>query len=149
MEFSKSEYWSGKPFPSPADLPDPGIQRRSPALQVGSLPMALSEKPLFLLNSLLWKWLCILFAYFLVWYIKVSFHFYTSPIIFNLLVKWCFLLMQDVINNWRYFITLAIQVLLGQHWFGKFNFRFPENKVKEDEKIWKAVIVNNVKCISL
>ena len=35
MEFSRQEYWSGLPFPSPGDLPDPG---RSPALQADSLP---------------------------------------------------------------------------------------------------------------
>ena len=33
MEFSKQVYWSGLPFPSPGDLPDPGIEPRSPALQ--------------------------------------------------------------------------------------------------------------------
>ena len=35
--FLKQESWSGLPFPSPGDLPDPGIEPRSPALQVGSL----------------------------------------------------------------------------------------------------------------
>ena len=34
MEFSRQEYWSGLPFPSPGDLPNPGIKTRSPALQV-------------------------------------------------------------------------------------------------------------------
>ena len=38
MEFSRPEYWSGWPFPSPGDLPNPGIEPRSPALQVDSLP---------------------------------------------------------------------------------------------------------------
>ena len=38
MEFSRLEYWSGLPFPSPGDLPDPGIKLRSPALQADSLP---------------------------------------------------------------------------------------------------------------
>jgi len=42
MEFSRQEYWSGLPFPSPGDLPYPGIKPRSPALQVDSLP---SEPP--------------------------------------------------------------------------------------------------------
>ena len=37
MEFSRQEYWSGLPFPSPGDLPDPGIKSRSPALQADSL----------------------------------------------------------------------------------------------------------------
>ena len=38
MEFSRPEYWSGWPFPSPGDLPNPGIEPRSPALQADSLP---------------------------------------------------------------------------------------------------------------
>ena len=42
MGFSRQEYWSGLPFPSPADLPNPGTEPRSPALQVDSL---LSEPP--------------------------------------------------------------------------------------------------------
>ena len=37
MEFSRQEYWSGLPFPSPGDLPDPAIKPGSPALQAGSL----------------------------------------------------------------------------------------------------------------
>ena len=34
----RPEYWSGEPFPSPGDLPNPGIEARSPALQADSLP---------------------------------------------------------------------------------------------------------------
>ena len=37
MGFSRQEYWSGLPFPSPWDLPDPGIKPRSPALQADAL----------------------------------------------------------------------------------------------------------------
>ena len=37
MGFSRQEYWSGLPFPSPGDLPDPGIEPRSPALQADAL----------------------------------------------------------------------------------------------------------------
>ena len=44
MEFSRPEYWSGEPFLSPGDLPDPGIKPGSPALQMGSLPTELSGK---------------------------------------------------------------------------------------------------------
>ena len=40
-EFSKQEYWRGLPFPSPEDLPNPGIEPRSPALQADILPSAL------------------------------------------------------------------------------------------------------------
>ena len=36
MGFSRKEHWSGLPFPSPGDLPNPGIESRSPALQVVS-----------------------------------------------------------------------------------------------------------------
>jgi len=42
MEFSRQEYWSSQPFPSPGNLPVPGIKSRSPASQVDSLP---SEPP--------------------------------------------------------------------------------------------------------
>ena len=42
MEFSKQEYWSVLSFPSPGDLPDPGIEPASPAWQADSLP---SEPP--------------------------------------------------------------------------------------------------------
>ena len=42
MEFSRKEYWNGLPFPSPGDLPNPGIEPRSPALQADALS---SEPP--------------------------------------------------------------------------------------------------------
>ena len=42
LGFSRQEYWSGFPFPSPRDLPEPGIKLWSPTLQTDSLP---SEPP--------------------------------------------------------------------------------------------------------
>ena len=48
MGFSRQEYWSGLPFPSPEDLPDPGIEPRSPALQADSLPSELPGNPMFI-----------------------------------------------------------------------------------------------------
>ena len=42
MDFSRQEYWSGLPFLSPGDLPDPGIEPGSPALEAHTL---LSEPP--------------------------------------------------------------------------------------------------------
>ena len=42
MGFFRQEYWSGLPFPSPGDLPDPGIEPRSPAVQADALT---SEPP--------------------------------------------------------------------------------------------------------
>ena len=45
MGFSRQEYWSGLPFLSPGDLPDPGIEPRSPALQADALPSEPPRKP--------------------------------------------------------------------------------------------------------
>ena len=41
----RQEYWSGLPFPSPGNLPDPGIEPRSPALQAGALTSEPPGKP--------------------------------------------------------------------------------------------------------
>ena len=41
MEFSRQEYWSGLPFPSPGDRPNPGIELGAPAFQAYSLPTEL------------------------------------------------------------------------------------------------------------
>ena len=46
MEFSRQEYWSGLPFPSPGDLPNPGIELRSPTLQADGLSSEPPGKPL-------------------------------------------------------------------------------------------------------
>ena len=43
--FPRQEYWSGLPFLSPRDLPNPGIEPRSPALQAGALPSQPLGKP--------------------------------------------------------------------------------------------------------
>ena len=45
MELSRPEFWSGQPFPSPGDLPNPGTEPRSPALQADSLPAEPQGKP--------------------------------------------------------------------------------------------------------
>ena len=44
IRFSSQEYWSGLPLPPPGDLPDPGIEPASPALQEDSLPSELPGK---------------------------------------------------------------------------------------------------------
>ena len=46
MEFSRKEYWSGLPFPSPGDLPHPGIEPMSPASQAVSLPLSHWKSPI-------------------------------------------------------------------------------------------------------
>ena len=45
MEFSRPEYWSGQPFPSPGDLPNPRTELRFPTLQANSLPAEPQGKP--------------------------------------------------------------------------------------------------------
>ena len=45
MEFSRQEYWSGKPFPSPGDFPNSGIKPGPPTLQADSLPFDPAGKP--------------------------------------------------------------------------------------------------------
>ena len=45
MGFSRQEYWSRLPVPSPGDLPDPGIEPRSPMLQADTLTSEPPEKP--------------------------------------------------------------------------------------------------------
>ena len=45
MGFSKQEYWSGLPFPSPGDLPDPRMEPGSPGLQADSSPLSHQGSP--------------------------------------------------------------------------------------------------------
>ena len=47
MGFPRQEYWSGLLFPSPGDLPDPGTEPASPALQADSLSAELAGKPFY------------------------------------------------------------------------------------------------------
>ena len=49
MGFSSQEYWSGVPFPSSEDLPDPGAECGSAALRADSLPFELQEQWLLLI----------------------------------------------------------------------------------------------------
>ena len=51
MGFSRQEYWSGLPFPSPGDLPDPGIEPESSALQADSLPLSQLGSPVWQLTG--------------------------------------------------------------------------------------------------
>ena len=52
MGFSRQEYWSGLPFPSPGDLPDPGIEPGSPALEADALTSEPPGKPKVMLKIL-------------------------------------------------------------------------------------------------
>ena len=48
MKFSRQKYWSGFPYTSPGDLPDPGIEPRSPVLQAHTLPSEPPRKPILM-----------------------------------------------------------------------------------------------------
>ena len=52
MGFSRQEYWNGLPFPSPGDLPDPGIEPGSPALQTDALPSEPLESPILRVSGI-------------------------------------------------------------------------------------------------
>ena len=67
MGFSRQEYWRGWPFPSPGDLPNPGIEPGSPTLQADALPSEPSGKPLLLLSYFLLSHF-ILFVKFLLYF---------------------------------------------------------------------------------
>ena len=51
MEFPSPQYWSGQPFPSPGDLPNPGIEPRSPTLQADSSPAGPPGKHAFVIHA--------------------------------------------------------------------------------------------------
>ena len=53
MGFSRQEYWSGLPFPSPGDLPDPGFEPRTPAFQADALTSEPPGKPLLLYKHII------------------------------------------------------------------------------------------------
>ena len=55
MVFSRQEYWSGLPFPSPGGLPNPKTEPWFPALQADSLPSELSGKPRFIVSCRIFK----------------------------------------------------------------------------------------------
>ena len=65
MAFSRQEYGSGLLFPSPGDLPKPGINPRSPAWQADSLPSELPGKSIYYINVLFYD-LALDFAFNLV-----------------------------------------------------------------------------------
>ena len=55
MGFSRQEYWSGLPFPTPGDLLDPGIELGSPTWQADALPSEPPGKPIVLIKGItLW-----------------------------------------------------------------------------------------------
>ena len=94
MEFSKQEYWSGLPFPSPRDLSDPGIKSRSLALQGDSLPSEPPGSPVFVV------WIILFSSYY-----EIYLYSYMINISFLFIVK-CILLL------WPHSHVLFIRLLM-------------------------------------
>ena len=93
MGFSRQGYWSGLPFPSPGDLPDPGIEPRSSALQADALP---SEPPGKDFCPNLTSYICLIYIYIYIYtYTYIYIHIY---IYIQLLVSQSYL-NQVVKNN--------------------------------------------------
>ena len=96
MEFSRQECWNGLPFLSPGDLPNPGIEPRSPALQAVTLPSESPGKPIRI-SSLFWSFLYAFFSFLyffptpaastlwsvFLFYVKFSFFFFFPSLIWQ------------------------------------------------------------------
>ena len=99
MGFSRRGYWSGLPFPSPGDLPDPGIEPRSLALQADSLLTELRGKP----------WWCV--------YIINVFFFSTSQwgvYIYVLSYIWFFVTPWTIVHQ----APLSMGLSKQEYWMG-------------------------------
>ena len=98
MGFSRQEYWSGFPFPSPGDLPNPGIEPKSPAFQADSLLTDLWWKPICHYMFVQSKRICNsnsetsseLWTFEWLWYISVG-----SSLVTNVPLWWIILKMGE------------------------------------------------------
>ena len=125
MAFSRQEYWSGLPHPSPGDLPNPGIEPEppmSPALQADSLPLSHGESPLDFIYDIWDIW-------FFSWKTIDNYPYFShlkSKTLWILMAKDCLILTSFPVENtlkrkgfciscWSYkpyiFVVLKIQSL--------------------------------------
>ena len=97
MEFSRHKYWSGLPFPSPGDLPNPEIQPTSPALAGGLFTTEPSEKPIV--------WSRDLFFHHILIAICLSTIFFQKPFFLPLIWNAC-------VSSFRVFTSLFLGSIL-------------------------------------
>ena len=111
------------PFPSPGDLPNPGIEHRSPALQADPLPAELSGKPILkgksLINNEIYNFILLKYSWFTM---------LCSFLVYNKLIQWCthilfytllgYELLQDFSKFIYLFIYFTLQYCIGFaiHW---------------------------------
>ena len=91
MGFSRQEYWSGLPFPSPEDLPKPGIEPRSPTLQADTLPSEPPGKP---------DTYGSMYRYFIPFYCQIIFYYMNIPyLVIHSLSDRLFFCFMVIMNN--------------------------------------------------
>ena len=98
MGFSRQKYWSGLPFPSPWNLPDQGIEHRSPTLQMEPLLSETQGNP---------QYLVVVFFFFLIIdLIQSTTHTYLTTtdltIQFSSVAQWCLTLCNPVDKNYGF-----------------------------------------------
>ena len=71
MGFSRQEYWSGLPSPSPGDLPDPAIEPESPALQADSLPL-IHRGRLYIIHIQMYNVIYIYISHIILFYVYMA-----------------------------------------------------------------------------
>ena len=96
MEFSRQEHWNGLSFPSPGDVPNPGIKLASPTLQVDSLPTGPPGKPSNIIQSYNLQHVCFLA-------LRYNLHILTSPfpcaVCWNLVTVGCCIMTTNKTQN--------------------------------------------------
>ena len=101
MEFSRPEYWSGQPFPSAGDLPNPVVKPRSPTLQADSLSAETSGKP-----SIPW-FMLLIFPVFLI-------HYSAFPNLFHFLWSvWRLISFIKLCPTWQQILTCPFSIPLS------------------------------------
>ena len=104
MGFSRQEYWSGLPFPSPGDLPNPGIEPGSPALRADALASEPPGKPL----NRNWHWK-------MIWV--------QNELLFPQATEISWLLFTEVTLSW----PICHCVYFGHLWYLSYVFCFPHH----------------------
>ena len=121
MEFSRQEYWSGLPFPSPVDLPNPGFEPGSPALQADTLPSELPGKPPRWTIGLFLRY-CIYFFLF----ICVNYHFAVNIMILQVISCRSFTHFFIGFKHFKQLIYAKIYMEESKYMSSKANFEIAE-----------------------
>ena len=112
VEFSRQEFWSGLPFPSPGDLPYPGIKTRSSALQVDSLPPSEPPgKPEYMYMKVrvcVSIYICVCIRI----YVYVCIHICTHVYIYRCIYIYMHIIDEQYSILWSYHTTLIITGIL-------------------------------------